>query len=88
MRRAFTNLTPDERRTIARLLQAKTPRTRIADILGRDRSTIRREIKRNWWHDSEVPQADGYWHVAAQALADGGANGPSLTVMPRPGVVS
>ncbi|WP_435171527.1 IS30 family transposase, partial [Falsirhodobacter sp. 1013] len=70
MRRAFTNLTLDERRTIARLLQAKTPRTRIADILGRDRSTIRREIKRNWWHDAEVPQADGYWHVSAQALAD------------------
>ncbi len=36
MRRAFTNLTLDERRTIAKLLQAKTPRVRIAEILGRD----------------------------------------------------
>lgn len=70
MRRPFTNLTPGERRTIAKLLQGKMPRTRIADILGRDRSTIRREITRHWWHDSDVPQADGYWYLTAQTLAD------------------
>lgn len=70
MRRPFTNLTLDERRVIARMLQAKVPKTKIAQMLGRDRSTITREVKRNWWHDKDVPQADGYWHVTAQAQAD------------------
>ena len=70
MRRPFTNLTLDERRVIARLLQAKVPKTKIAAMLGRDRSTITREVKRNWWHDKDVPQADGYWHVTAQSQAD------------------
>ncbi|MTH80358.1 IS30 family transposase [Paracoccus aestuariivivens] len=69
MRRPLTNLTLDERRVIASLLQAKVPKTRIAAMLGRDRSTITREIKRNWWHDKEVPQADGYWHMNAQSQA-------------------
>ncbi|MCZ0964228.1 helix-turn-helix domain-containing protein [Paracoccus sp. EF6] len=53
------------------MLQAKVPKTKIAAMLGRDRSTITREIKRNWWHDKDVPQADGYWHVTAQAQAQG-----------------
>jgi len=52
------------------MLQAKATKTKIAEVLGRDRSTIHREIKRNWWHDEDVPQADGYWHVTAQTLAD------------------
>lgn len=25
----------------------------------------------NWWHDAEVPQAEGYWPVSAQMLVDG-----------------
>lgn len=70
MRRPFTNLTLTERREIARMLQAKLPKAKIAEVLGRDRSTITREIKRNWWHDEEVPQADGYWHMTAQMQAD------------------
>jgi len=71
MRRTFTQLTQDERRTLAQLLQKKTPKTQIAEILGRDRSTIHRELKRNWWHDAEIPEADGYWHTTAQTLATG-----------------
>lgn len=70
MRRSFTNLTLDERRAIARMLQAKVPKTKIAQRLGRSRSTITREVKRNWWHDKDVPQADGCWHVTAQCQAD------------------
>lgn len=69
MRRPFTNLSLDERRAIAQLLQAKVPKSQIALRLGRDRSTITREIKRNWWVDVDVPQADGYWHMTAQSLA-------------------
>jgi hypothetical protein len=37
---------------------AQIPKVRIAEILGRDRSTIYREIKRNWWRDTEIPEAD------------------------------
>lgn len=70
MRRRFTNLSLDERRMIARMLQAKMPKSQIAQMLGRDRSTITREIRRNWWHDTDVPQADGYWHMTAQSQAD------------------
>ena len=57
MRRPFTNLTLDERRALARMLHAKVPKTKIAERLGRDRSTITREVKRNWWHDKDVPRA-------------------------------
>ena len=70
MRRPFTNLTLDERRVVAQMLQAKAPTAKIAQALGRDRSTITREIRRNWWHDVEVPQADGYWHMTAQMQAN------------------
>ena len=66
MRRPYRKLNLDERRILATMLQAKATKTKIAEVLGRDRSTIHREIKRNWWHDDEVPQADGYWHVTAQ----------------------
>ncbi|MCR9243308.1 MAG: helix-turn-helix domain-containing protein [Rhodobiaceae bacterium] len=69
MRRSFTQLSQDERRILGQLLQKQTTKTRIAEILGRDRSTIHREIKRNWWHDTEIPEADGYWHTTAQTLA-------------------
>ena len=55
MRRPFTNLTLDERRVVAQMLQAKVPTAKIAQALGRDRSTVTREIRRNWWHDVEVP---------------------------------
>ena len=70
MRRPYRKLNLDERRILATMLQANATKTKIAETLGRDRSTIHREIKRNWWHDTEVPQADGYWHMTAQALAD------------------
>lgn len=70
MRRPYRKLNLNERRILATMLQAKATKTKIAETLGRDRSTIHREIKRNWWHDTEVPQADGYWHLTAQTLAD------------------
>ena len=54
MRRPFTNLTLDERRAIARLMQAKVPKTKIAVMLGRNHSTITREIK-ELLHPKMVP---------------------------------
>ncbi|MFD1727452.1 helix-turn-helix domain-containing protein [Rhizobium viscosum] len=41
----------------------------MARTLRRDRSTIYRELRRNYWHDREVPLAQGYWHVTAQQMA-------------------
>jgi transposase, IS30 family len=43
----YSQLTEGERNQIYALLQVDTPHTRIAVILGRDRSTISREIRRN-----------------------------------------
>ena len=66
------HLTLDERRVLvlARLLHQKISVTQIAAQLGRHRSSIHREIRRNTWHDIEVPMASGYWHMTAQQLAD------------------
>ena len=65
-----SHLNLDERRRLARLRESRMPVASIATALGRHRSTIYRELKRNWRRDAEVPQADGYWPVSAQALAD------------------
>ncbi|MEZ0167943.1 helix-turn-helix domain-containing protein [Microvirga sp. TS319] len=51
-----------ERREIARMHAATTPISLIADRLQRHRSTIYREIKRNWIHDEE-PLYRGYFHI-------------------------
>lgn len=59
MRQPYRKLNLDERRILAQMLQAKATKTQIAKTLRRDRSTIHREIKRNWWHDEDVPQAIG-----------------------------
>ena len=69
MPRSFVHLGLEERRRIHRLCEAKVPVARIATALGRHRSTIHREIARNWWRDAEVPQAEGYWPLTAQDLA-------------------
>lgn len=70
MRFPVANLPLDERRVIAQMLQTKVPKTKIAQMLGRDCSTITRKVKRNWWHHKDVQQADGYWHVTAQSQTD------------------
>ena len=66
---SYVHLGLEERRRIHRLREVKVPVAEIAAALGRHRSTIHREIARNWWHDAEVPQAEGYWPLTAQALA-------------------
>lgn len=69
MPRSFVELSLEERRRVAQLPGHKVRVSKIAEVLGRHRSTIYREIRRNWWHDREVPAADGYWPVTAQKLA-------------------
>jgi transposase, IS30 family len=64
----YIHLSLAERREIARMHAAKIPISVIADRLQRHRSTIYREIKRNWVHDEE-PLYRGYFHVAADMQA-------------------
>ena len=74
MGRSFVQLSFDERRIIARMHEKKISQAEIARALRRDRSTIWRELRRNFWHDREVPIAEGYWHVTAHALTKRHAN--------------
>ena len=75
MARSFAQLSMDERRVIARMNEKKFSQSEIARTLRRSRSTICRELRRNFWHDREVPIAEGYWHVTAHQMAErvGGA---------------
>jgi len=67
MPRSYRQLTLEERRTIFRLLGAKVPIDRIAEELGRHRSTIHREIRRNLFR--EVKEYRGYYPITADDRA-------------------
>ena len=54
MPRSYRQLARNERRTIFRLLDAKLLVAAIASRLGRHRSTIHREIRRNHFHDERL----------------------------------
>ncbi|GGA64293.1 IS30 family transposase [Pelagibacterium lentulum] len=58
----------DERRTISRMREQNFRQSEIARHLGRSRATVSREIRRNYWHDREVPEAEGYWAVLANDM--------------------
>ena len=60
------HLSLDERRIIATMLHRKTSVAKIALHLGRHRSTIHRETRRNFWHDPEVPMAIAGSRIAAR----------------------
>ena len=62
----YPHLSLEERRKIAKWLEAKMPIAEIADRLGRAPSTIYRELKRNSYHDDEIPQLNGYHALVAQ----------------------
>ncbi|MCJ8052649.1 helix-turn-helix domain-containing protein [Shinella curvata] len=69
MARSFVQLSLGERRIIARVREKKINQAEIARALRRDRSTICRELRRNFWRDPEVPIVEGYWHVTAHGIA-------------------
>lgn len=62
----YPHLSLDERRKIANWRYAKTPVSEIADRLGRDPSTIYREIKRNSVRFDDQPELNGYHALCAQ----------------------
>lgn len=60
----YDHLTLEDRRLIYRLREAKVSVPAIARRLGRHRSTIHREIRRNWFDDG--PYLRGYFPISAQ----------------------
>jgi transposase, IS30 family len=68
MGRCYPHLNLEERRNLAKWLEAKIPVAEIAQNLSRAPCTIYREIKRNSHRDNELPQLDGYHAIAAQAM--------------------
>ena len=67
MPRTYRQIDLAERRTIFRLLNAKTPIATIAQELDRHRSTIHREIRRNHFHGQR--EYAGYYPLNAQDQA-------------------
>ena len=67
MGRCYPPLSLDERRKIDKWREAKMPVPEIADRLGRAPSTIYRELKRNTYDDSELPELNGYYCMTAQS---------------------
>jgi IS30 family transposase len=61
----YRHLTLDDRRLIFRLREAKATILQIAERLGRHRSTIYRELQRNWFDDAEEPRMSGYFPTVA-----------------------
>ena len=70
MKRRFSHLTLDDRRKIERWRHLKLSPDEMARRLGRHRSTIFRELRRNHYHDVDTPKLRGYWGVLAQRFCD------------------
>ena len=66
MGRGSPHLNLEERRKLAKWIDAKIPIKEIADNLRRAPSTIYREIRRNFYHDEELPQLNRYHAVKTQ----------------------
>ncbi|MDQ0323773.1 IS30 family transposase [Pararhizobium capsulatum DSM 1112] len=69
MSRCYTQITLADRRCLHHLVAAKVPVNEMARRLGRHRSTIYREIKRNTFRDRELPDYDGYYSTVANDIA-------------------
>lgn len=69
MGRTYCQLTMDDRRRIDRMRALKTPINEIAQVIGYHRSTVYREIKRNWFVEREIPDLTGYWCTVAHQMA-------------------
>lgn len=69
MRRTYSHIDLDERRRIARWRSVGLSVDLIAEKLGRHRSTIFRELKRNMFVDAAMSDLNGYYCVAAHDMA-------------------
>ena len=68
MELAHRELDLRERRAIEEMLHAKVPVNEIAAVIGRHRSMVYRETKRNGLKDGELPELNGYYALNAQAM--------------------
>ncbi len=68
MSHCYSQLTLSDRRRLYQLKERKLPVGEIARQLGRHRSTIYRELKRNTFHDREFPEYSGYFGTIADDL--------------------
>ena len=64
----YKQLSITERRRIERWRHAKVPVDEMARVLKRCRSTIFRELKRNYFSDERMPKCDGYYGAAAHLI--------------------
>ncbi|MHB8287597.1 MAG: helix-turn-helix domain-containing protein, partial [Caulobacteraceae bacterium] len=62
----YDHLSLSDRREIYRLHEAKVPIRMIAERLGRHRSSIHRELRRNWFQDGRYLR--GFFPITAQEL--------------------
>ncbi|KAB2703736.1 IS30 family transposase [Brucella intermedia] len=69
MSRCYSQLTLADRRQLHHLVERKVPINEMARQLGRHRSTIYREIRRNTFRDRELPDYDGYYSTVADDIA-------------------
>lgn len=65
----YSHFTLADRRRLHHLVERKVPINEMACQLGRHRSTIYREIKRNTFRDRELPDYDGYYSTVADDIA-------------------
>ncbi len=70
MPRAYAHLSLEERRKLDRWRDAEISITEIAEKLGRARSTVYRELRRNHFSDSSMPKVVGYFAMAAHKMAE------------------
>src|SRR5881275_2243194 len=72
--RTYRQLDLDERRTLFRLVEARTPVGEIAERLGRHPSTVYRELGRNRFRDGDRGSC-GYFPLNARTWLDGAGSG-------------
>ncbi|PTM87171.1 IS30 family transposase [Mycoplana dimorpha] len=65
----YSQLSLPDRRRLHHLKERKVPVGEIARLLGRHRSTIYRELRRNTFQDAEFPEYSGYYCTVADAIA-------------------
>ncbi|WP_018239840.1 IS30 family transposase [Ensifer sp. BR816] len=69
MSQCYLQLTLPDRRRLHQLIERKVPVGEIARQLGRHRSTIYRELKRNTFHDADFPEYSGYYSGIANDIS-------------------
>ncbi|KOF13368.1 transposase [Ensifer adhaerens] len=68
MSRSYSQLNLADRRRLYHFVVRKVPIQEMARQLGRHRSTIYREIRRNTFHDRELPEYSGYFPTVADDI--------------------